>query len=60
MIKEINTNEAVFLYTINWCLYIPYTIFEHWVTEVPYYARLPDLALPDSLCLKKDPDWPYR
>ncbi|KAH8595088.1 hypothetical protein B0O99DRAFT_494595, partial [Bisporella sp. PMI_857] len=32
--KEINTNEAVFLSTVGWRLYIPHTIFERWVTEV--------------------------
>jgi PHO85 cyclin-5 len=60
--KEIKSNEAVFLSTVDWRLHIPHAVFERWATEVVYYARLPDLALPDSLlsCLKEDPDWPYR
>ena len=40
--KEINTNEAVFLSTIDWRLYIPHAVFERWATEVPFYAKLSD------------------
>jgi hypothetical protein len=59
--KEINTNEAVFLATIDWCLYIPHTISERWATEVLYYLRLPGQALPDSLLsCREDPDWPSK
>lgn len=54
--KEINTNEAVFLFTIDWHLYISFRTFERWVPEVLYYAKLPDLELPESLltCFEKD------
>ena len=60
-IKEINTNEAVFLSTIDWRLYISNRAFESWVAEVLCYAKLPELALPESLltCSEKDtpPDY---
>ena len=55
-LKEINTNEAVFLSTIDWRLYISNGAFERWVAAVLYFAKLPELALPESLltCLEKD------
>jgi hypothetical protein len=46
---EINANEAAFLSVINWRLYIPRAVFESWATELPYYMRKPEAAIPNSL-----------
>ncbi|KAH9205175.1 hypothetical protein DL95DRAFT_95459 [Leptodontidium sp. 2 PMI_412] len=60
--KEINANEAVFLSSIDWRLYVPDTFFHRWTAEVLFYAKLPARALPDSLlnCVKEGRDWPFR
>lgn len=47
--REINSNEAAFLSTIDWRLYIPHTVFARWDTEVAYYVGKPGLRLSDFL-----------
>lgn len=62
--QEIKANEAIFLETVDWRLFIPQAAFERWAraTAVLYSAALPDLALHDSTlsCLQEDQGWPYR
>jgi len=45
--NELNANEALFLATIDWRLYIPPMSFQRWATEVSHYAMTPELTLPN-------------
>lgn len=47
--EEINADEAHFLSTIDWRLYISRTEFEHWYSKVSYHIRNPTAALCGSL-----------
>ena len=62
--QEIKANEAIFLETVDWRLFIPQAAFERWVraTAVLYSATLSDSALQDSTlsCFEEDQGWPYR
>ncbi|KAH8901633.1 hypothetical protein GQ53DRAFT_740442 [Thozetella sp. PMI_491] len=48
-LKEINMNEATFLSTVHWDLYISGTAFEQWGNEVASYIALPELMLRASV-----------
>jgi hypothetical protein len=62
--REIKTNEAIFLKTVDWRLYIPPSVFERWAKamELLYQSKLPGHASADFVlgCLEEDPDWPFR
>ena len=62
--QEIIANEAVFLETVDWRLFIPHAVFERWAraTELIFIARLPDPVLPNDMLLglEEEPNWPYK